>query len=401
MHPALVFTASYGPRIANWLFARRSDLGEVYTTLVRPISDALGGAGRIERIGGTLVELRNGQAEAIGLLHQHTDKLDHLATAIDGVWIGQEATRRSLDLLHTVSAISLGLSALSHAVLHFQLRALTRRVERLAVEIRQVKDMLRAEHLGKLTAGLTLFKNGLDVASDDPHRAVSLFDGAAADLTRSSANYAQQLLAVGTSNPAYSWVVARHLMVSALAEAAAFLRSGHRLPALRAITTALEPLRLHARAVFARTVGMNTAEFLMPALVETGITLESVAELHRQAVLAGVVPEAGAETAADVFERLRTRLHRATDPRMYKSAKVGRLRAAFAEATAAVEEVNRLRGLELAILAYHTTGQRFDQLAESIVEQVRAMRPADGTCLAVFPTKPERAEPAGTESTNS
>jgi hypothetical protein len=179
MHPALVFTAQYGPHIAGWLLANRAALGEAYTTLARPVTDALDGASRIERIGGALAEVRGGQAEVIGLLHQHTNNMDQLTTAIDGVWLGQQAVGRSLDLLTTLSVVGLGLSALSHTVLQFQLRALTRRVDLLAAEVKQIKDMLQAEYLGKLTAGLTTFKNGLDVASDDPHRAMSLFDGAA------------------------------------------------------------------------------------------------------------------------------------------------------------------------------------------------------------------------------
>lgn len=389
MHPAVLFAVQYGPQIAGYLLAHREELGDGWERVARPVTDALGGTARIDRVGASLVAVRGEQAEVIGLLHRHTGTLDHLTAAVDGVWAGQQAVGRSLDLLTALSAVGLGASVLSNAALQFQLSAISRRLDRLAADLRQVKAMMQSEYRGRLTAGLTMLKDGVDVAAADPRRADGLYTQAAADLTRSSANYAEQLRdAVTAADPAYPWVVARHLVVSALGQAAAHLRvAGHHPAAVRAIIAALDPLRRHAKAVFARTVGADPAAFLMPALAEHGVTLEAMAELYRQAAAAGVTDGAAVATAADLFERLRGRMPSASDPLFYKTSKVNRLRAAFGEAAAAVEEVNRLRGLELAIDAYHTSDRSYDALADDLLRQAEATRPADGTVLAFFPSK--------------
>lgn len=383
MHPVLVFTARYGPPIAQTIWVNRGDLLDAWERLARPVTDALAGTAVIDRVGPALVSVREGQTEVIGLLHRHTTKLDGLQAAIDQVWAGQQAIAGSLDLLTALSAVGLGVSVLSHAVLSFQLTALTRRLDRLAGEVRELRGMVQADYRGRLTAGLAMYKNGLD----DPAGAGGHFADAATALTHSSACYAELLTeAVRSPTPAYPWEVARHLAVSALGLAAARLRTGHPAAAVRAIDDALGPLRGHARTVFGRTVAFDPARFLIPALAVHGLTLEAVAELYRQAALAGVVDEQPL-SAAERFEALRGNLLSATDPLFFKGGKVRRLLADWTQATAAVEEVNRVQGVKLAIEAYHSPDRTYDALADQLIRQTEATVPPDGTVLAFFPPR--------------
>ena len=386
MHPALVFAGTYGPDLAAWLLAHRDDLGDAFDRLsglvLRALADPV--AAPLDRVGGVLVS--NGQAEVIGLLHRQSDTVRDVAAAVDGLAAGQEVLGRSLGLLTSLSMVGLGVSALSYAALAVQLAALTRRLDRLAAEVREVKGLIQADHRARLTAGLALLRSGEVVAPDDPAQAARFYGDAAADLTRAGANYAEQLRAgVGAADPGYPWVVVRHLTVAALGEAAAHLRLGRKDLAVAALEAALGPLRGHARGVFARTVGADPARFLIPALAAHGITLEGVAELYRQAGQAGAVGAGERLSAAGRFEALRGRLHTARDPRFRAGAAVRRLLADWAEACAAVEEVNRVRGLALAIAAYHTPGRSYPDLVAEILADVDARRPADGTCLAFFP----------------
>jgi hypothetical protein len=385
MHPALVFTAEYGPQIARWLFIglRSLDGGG---NLLKPVADdAIAGITTIARIGGTLAEVRDGQTVAIGLLHQHTNQLDRLGTAIDGIWGVQQSSQQMLSFLSVLSSVSLGVTALSHVTLQFQFAALRKRLDSMAADLKQIKGMIQAGHQAKITAGLNFLKNGLELSVANPSKAAGQFHHSSAALTESSAYYSHQLNDTASHpNSTYTWFVARHLIVSALGEAVAYLRSDEKLSAVRALKLAVVVLRKHALAVFARTVGTNTAEFLMPALAEGGITLETLTELFHQANLAGVTTGTSGQSTADVFEGLRSGLHRARNPLVNRRKTVERLRSAFVEATTAVEEVNRLQGLALAIERYDDYGS----LCESILRQIEDLRPADDTCVAFFPTQP-------------
>ncbi|MBA4191097.1 MAG: hypothetical protein C0467_24190 [Planctomycetaceae bacterium] len=92
-----------------------------------------------------------------------------------------------------------------------------------------------------------------------------------------------------------------------------------------------------------------------------------------------------AVTAADVFESLRARLSEARDPRFGRAAKVEQLRIGFAEASAAIEEVNRLHGLVLVIDQCARTGQDYVSVTEQVRAAVETCRPAEGARFAVFP----------------
>ena len=165
MPPALLFAATHGPDLAAWLFAHAADIGDGFARIARPVAAAVTDpAASVDRIGPALVSLRDGQTEVLGLLHQHTTTLDGITAAVDGVGAGQQALGRSVDLLGTLSMVGLGAAALSQVHLAFQFAALTRRLDRLAAEVRQVKTMMHAEYRAALNAGLIKLKNGLDLA---------------------------------------------------------------------------------------------------------------------------------------------------------------------------------------------------------------------------------------------
>ena len=84
-------------------------------------------------------------------------------------------------------------------------------------------------------------------------------------------------------------MLARHLATSALGETACHLQMSNPALAVKSLETALPNLLNHATVVFQRTVHADPTSFLIPLMAEREITLESVAELYRQASLAGVV----------------------------------------------------------------------------------------------------------------
>lgn len=387
MPAALAYAVRYGPQIAAWLLAHADELGDAGARITRPVLAALADpTASLDRIGSALVVQQNGQTQVLGLLHQHTAKLDGIAAAVDGIGVGQMALGRSVDLLTTYSMIGLGIAVLSQIHLAVQFAALTRRLDRLTAEVRQVKALVQAEHKASLKAGLTRLKNGLDIDADQPEQASALFAAAADTLIGSSAIYAELLETQrGTGDPAYPWILARHLTVSAFGEAAAQLRLGRKALALRALESVLVARQNHARSVFARTIAADPVRFLIPAMAAHGLTLEAVAELYRQAGHAGVVGSEERLSAAERFESVRGRLSGVRDPRFRVGAVVRQLIADWSEASAVVEEVNRIRGLALVIAAFDAPARRYDALAAEILREAEALNPPDGACLAFFP----------------
>ncbi len=175
------------------------------------------------------------------------------------------------------------------------------------------------------------------------------------------------------------------MTVSALGEAACQIQLGHPALAARALEAALVPLGRHCKAVFARTVGRDPARFLAPSMAAHGVTLEALAELYRQAGHAGAAEAGQRLSASERFESLRASGRVAFDPLFRADSRSRRLAAEWAEASAAVEEVNRVKGLALAIAAYGGPERSYADLAAEILREVAARSPEDGCRYAYFP----------------
>ena len=386
MYPLLTFAGMYGPQIASWLLAHGDELGDAGARVIRPVMAALTDpTASVDRIGSTLVSLQNGQVEVIGLLHQHTTQLDGISAAVDGVGQAVDGVGQAVGALTSLTMIGLGVAALSQVHIAFQFARLTERLKRLEAEVQEIKEMMHAGFRGELSAGLTKLQSALDAQATAPGRASTLFHHAINNLTDSAAKYVELLGGIGSRNPQTGWMLARHLTVSILGQAAAYTRLREPRSAVQALRLGLPSVREHTRAVFRRTVEEKPGTFLMPALSEHGITLDAVAELYRQAGHAGVLDKSTRVTANDVFESLRDRLLDATDPWLFKTSKVRRLQAEFAEASAAVEEVNRIEGLALTIEQCERAGRDYADVVEQILRAIEAGRPTEGACFAVFP----------------
>lgn len=64
------------------------------------------------------------------------------------------------------------------------------------------------------------------------------------------------------------------------------------------------------------------------------------------------------------------------------------LKGEWAEAWSVIEEVNRVRGLALAVAGYHRPTRSYADLVDAILKDVEARRSPGETCLAYFPDPP-------------
>ena len=389
MHPILTFGAAYGPEIASWLLAHRAELGDAYERLARPVTASLTDrTATIDRIGSVLVSQQNGQREVLGLLHQNTAKLDGISVAVENVGTAQVALGHSIDALTTLSMVGLGVSVLSQVHIAIQFAALTRRIKTIDRGVKAIQEMLLQQNRAELAHGLDELHKAGESEKTDVSASQEFTLGARRNLAMSRASDSEQLdgqLSPGTPDPRHLWMLARHLTTAVLGEATALLRMNLPEQAIASLEDGLKTLRRHAAVVFARTVAAKPTQFLMPGLKPSGITLESLAELFRQAAAAGVYQATAPVSSVDLFESWREALGGANDPILWRESTLQRLRTEYAEAWAAVEDVNRLNGLILAIRTYQSTGRSYTDLMREILRQIAGQSFPDGACLAIFP----------------
>jgi hypothetical protein len=255
MHPMLAFVGTYGPNIASWLLAHSGELGDAGARVVRPVMAAITDpSASVDRIGPTLVSLQNGRTEVIGLLHQHTTRLDGITTAVDGVGRSVENVAQSIGVLTSLSMVGLGLSVLSQVHIAWQFAALTSRIEKIDNEVRAIRELLHQQHRAQLEQGLDDLRRAERVTGSDPVAGQTLTLDARRALAGSRALYTQQLtghLSPPTrQTPAYLWTLARHLTTAALGEATCYLHLKQPHQAADVLRSAIQPLRAHAVAVF-------------------------------------------------------------------------------------------------------------------------------------------------------
>lgn len=156
---------------------------------------------------------------------------------------------------------------------------------------------------------------------------------------------------------------------------------------VKPIDQAVAILRRYAAGQFATIVDADPTRFLIPAMARSGVTLESMAELYRQAGHVGAVPVGRLNTAAELFERVRDRAYAIKDPMFRKQSIVNQATADLSEVTGVLEEVNRVQGLALAIRAYDRPDRSFADLAPMLTKELDARRgtEVEGTTYVVFP----------------
>lgn len=160
--PVIAYSAA-ASNLAPWLWRNRFELGDAFAAIADRVESALvSPRPEIQRIGSAVVSLRDDQTRVLCLLHQHDARLDGIAEAVDGLTAGQAALGHSLDALRQLTMISLGVSAVAHLVLLHQFRLLGRQLHSLGEEIRRVRELARAQELGRLEAGLTQLQHGIE-----------------------------------------------------------------------------------------------------------------------------------------------------------------------------------------------------------------------------------------------
>ena len=349
------FVLDVGVPLAQALWARRNEIpGWIDQTGALASHVVEHGGLAVHRIGSAIVfgDGTGGQ-QVLAFIESTGQQLGQIQNAINGVSATQAAISTSLGFVQQLSMLTLGVSVMSPLVLLTQNKYLSSQIKSLAAQVNEIKQLLTDEQVNQLYTGIHTLENVLAGGQSNPHLS-PLLPNAVRDLTLSAIRFDGNIRdAIKAKKPhAGVRLLARNLAVATCGIARCYVQLGEDATARKEIEKRTDALREATRYIFQQTAGKETERFLIPELGKK-VLLVDLVEIFEQASLAGVLDETNKlqaqlheKATSDVFfESIRDRLFRGnwwpTGPRPES------LLAELQVAMGAVEELNRVLGLEL------------------------------------------------------
>ena len=367
-----------GP-LVHWLWQNREQFEPVFRRIgdfaAAAVSDPIGA---VRRIGNTIVFGQpDGGSKVIAFIEQTAPKLDRIEQLVTEVQAGQSAMLSSLESLQvgphalsssvaslqSLSMVSLGFTAILPVVLHMQFAALNKRLNALLQAVRSLTKKFDAGKIAELETGIELLRLGMGAHEQQKGTDARQHYNAARRDCLHSVHYFHTLLsdqlAEKSPNREEVRVLARHLSVAVLGVASCHIGLEDDGQAIAQIEAQIPLLQQAARWVFKETAGKDPARFLSLPIGSRVVSLAFMADLFQQAKQAGAVEAKRDYTPADWFEEHRGTISPFSGrlPFIGKSQYIDGLRRELLEAVAAVEEVNRVRGIELLAREVRAAGE--------------------------------------------
>jgi|GEM_PF-2274593 len=328
------------------------------------VQAAISGTGPVVSRAGSTLRLPpapDGRSQ-LAFLGQTAYKLADIQKAITGLAdAGQRLlSTASLDSLQSVSMVTLGLSALTPLLLAAQFRHLNKRLNDLQQQIRKLSALLEDRYISELESGIELLESG--VRQQNKGR----IEGALQKCNDAAVFFGNRVQSAVAERQDRRGVLllSRHLSVAICGTTRCFIALDEDAEARKMLGARTPALRRAARAVFQQTVARDPGRFMIPALTPD-VSLESFVDLFRQAKHAGALDEsdpvqralAEQPSAAALFETLREKLF--SYRRMWPfGPRPEVLRSELLDATACVEETNRVQSLADFLEESQRTGRR-------------------------------------------
>ena len=211
---------------ATWAWKNRGRIPQFPKEIGDSVVEILqNGGDAIQRIGSTIVlGTPDGGRPVLGFLDQTSPDLQSIKAAVGGLQQGQIAMSASLASLHTVSMVTLGLSAVTPLVIAAQFGYLRAQFHDLKKEIRLLAKMVEDQALARMEAGLGILETGTEKSD----RALIKHALPACDESRAFFNR-QVTDAIGDREGSASATLylARQLAVATCASARCYVALGH------------------------------------------------------------------------------------------------------------------------------------------------------------------------------
>jgi hypothetical protein len=367
-------------RWSTWLYDNRQTLEPtlqrlglaqdlVHSVLARPES-------ALRRVGNTLVfGSADGGAKVLGFLEQTAPRVESIQLAVDNLHAKTDVLSTTLGSLQNISMMTLGLSALTPVILSMQFSALHRRLNAIGRQIAGLHKKFDASVIAELKVGLGFLQQATDELQAQKRSTAHLHLNAALAPCLKSAKYFAELLGTELQEKALNLpqvrLLARHLSVAVTATASCQIALEEDPSAFSQLQAELELLSKAAGAVFDALVGRDPAPYLLPAMRAHGVTLGYLVELFRQARDASAGQPATDLSAETWFEEHRAEIFRArrwlATGRWYR-----KLQTQLREASAAVEETNRVLGLARLVDESQKAGQKTIEVLQAVRQKTES-----------------------------
>ncbi len=371
--------------LSSWLLENRATFAPVFEKFGGAVDIAQKALSNptaaIRRVGNTIVfGQSDGGPKILAFIEQTAPRIAHIEHAVEGLQAGQLALSSSLATLEKLSMVTLGLTALTPLVLSVQFGALNRRLTVLQKQIAALTGKFTAAQVAKLTAGLKLLEQGEAFLQAQQQTNAHHRLRAALPLCLQSMQFFSQLLGNELNQQPVQReevrLLTRHLSVALLGVASCQIGLEQDQSAFGQSCKELDLLRQATSWVFRDCIGGDPAPYLMPPMGQYHVTLEFMAGLYQQARDAGAVDPAQDSSAARWFEDHRNALFRVRKPRFGAQRYFQTLAVRLQEAVAAVEEINRVVGLQRLVEEVRASGRTMLSVREEY-RQRSPQEPAD------------------------
>ena len=322
----------------------------------------------VQRIGSSLVYgTPDGAKRVLAFVEENGD----LPGRLDALSSGQAALSSTLGGLQSMCLVTLGLSVVTPGILLTQFAFLSRQFNSLKKQLRELQEQWDSSQTAELKNGL----DSLDVGVAKQNR--SLVDQSHDSLNKSVHYFRQRLERVLDDKPnkpdrALVLYLMRHLSVAICGTARCRIAQEYDDLALSMLDEHKVVLQGAASRVFSQTAGHDPDRFLIPELKD--VDLEFLRSLYQQAHWAGIdagdveIREAS-RSAAKFFDGLRPRIFRRL--RSPFKPKPEPLRSELRDATAGIEEANRVLSLRSFLEEAKQAGQRAIDVIHTLRDELK------------------------------
>ena len=303
--------------------------------------------GTLHRIGDVLVWDGPTGRRMVAGLEGLGDAQARIEGVVNHLGAGQLAASATLGSLARCSMLNLGVTALGGALMLARVEALHRRLDDLATRLDDLEAHVAAWNQATLRTGLEF------LGHYERHGGASDLHSALEGCTQAR-NVYRSLLdreVQGRRRLAVLEQCGRTYILALLGQARCLVLRGEPAQAEGLLAQERPTREALAAAAFAAALGKSPEAFLHPNFGGDGVTLALLAEVHRQAGLAGAIAPDRAGDAARLFEDLRGRIYAGRPWDVFAprgKARAGLL-AGLRHLMACLEEVNRVEGVRLRL----------------------------------------------------
>jgi len=301
---------------------------------------------KLVRMGDLIIwEGETGRHVVAGLanLGESQQRIESAVGAIEATQLSMAGT---LGVVQSVGMATLGLTSITAGFMAWRLRALDKRLDKLASQIADIEVRLDAKDQGLLDSSLTFLTNyERNQRREDLESAL----GRASDSAHTYGNLVKDECDGKRRLPVLNYRGRRYLL-SLLTELQCYILRGDSEHVAVRVLSEQTRLQQLVEANFRQTLANDPEQYLHPALSDAGVTLDLLTDLYQQLQNAKVVKDVDIRDASDLFEHLRQKIYRKSWLKMptfrdWRKPLLERMRYLIA----AVEDVNRIESLRLLV----------------------------------------------------